>query len=179
MLLTLTFLFVTITPPLVSHFRHPALAMLFMSAAVGYGCFAVGIKVNAFPTDLSFGLPEHGANFALYSLGHSLSLMQIVNVMVFCGAVIWLQERLGAMYFPSLTKLSFWLLHLGQATSIGSFLALTILPSPRRYIDHPVAIDSFLMAQTASFYLSCMAALSLLGLVMLSCMRHRCKRASG
>lgn len=178
MLLTLTFLFVVITPPLIAHFRHPAKAMLFMSAAVGYGCFAIGKKFIAFPTELSFGLPEHGASFALYSLGYNLTLMQIVNVMLLCGAVIWFQERLGAMYFPSLTKLSFWLLHLGQATSIGSFLALTILPSPRRYIDHPVAIDSFLMAQAASFYLSCVAALSLLGLVILSCARHLRKRVS-
>ncbi len=178
MLLTLTFLFVVITPPLIAHFRHPAKAMLFMSAAVGYGCFAVGMQAFGVPSSIKVGLPEYSLNSMFYLNGHGLTLMQIVNVMLLCGAVIWFQERLGAMYFPSLTKLSFWLLHLCQATSVGSFLALTILPSPRRYIDHPVAIDSFLMAEAASFYLSCVAALGLLGLVILSCARHMRKRVS-
>ena len=82
--------------------------------------------------------------------------------MAVLGAITWTQTRFGAMRYPTLTKVLFWVLHIALLGSTSFQGALSfVLPKPRRYIDYPEFMETNFLMSTWLGFLSQAALLGL------------------
>jgi len=104
-----------------------------------------------------------------YVVLHGHFLWNIGIAMAVFGATIWIQTRFGAMLYPALTKILFWVLHVALigSTSFQGVLAF-VLPKPRRYIDYPEFMETYFLVIAWSGFVSQAALVGLLCLLLWS-----------
>ena len=74
-----------------------------------------------------------------YVVSHFHHAYSLVIVMAFYAALTWLQTRLGALFYPRLTKILFWLLHIGLvATTASTLVVLWTVLVPGAFTNEPV-----------------------------------------
>jgi heme/copper-type cytochrome/quinol oxidase subunit 1 len=104
-----------------------------------------------------------------YVVSHGHFLVNIGIAMAVFGAITWVQTRFGAMRYPALTKLLFWILHIALiGNTIFQGVLAFILPKPRRYIDYPEFMETYVLISSWSGFLSQAAILGLLCLLLWS-----------
>lgn len=169
MIYSVTLLFGLILAPLLAHLRGYKPAALFFAVA---GVYAVGGAVNFAQMQIvviQVQEAEPAYQDTYYVLRHSHFLWSIAITMAVYGVITWVQTRFGAMKYPTLTKLLFWILHIAL---IGSTLfqgALSFaLPKPRRYIDYPEYMETYVLISSWSGFLSQAALIGLLCLLFWS-----------
>jgi heme/copper-type cytochrome/quinol oxidase subunit 1 len=93
------------------------------------------------------------------------------------GAITWVQARFGAMLYPTLTKILFWVLHIALMgiTSFQAVFAFLQL-KPLRYIDYAKFLKTHVVIISWSGPLSHAALLGLLCLLLWSIMAKRLLR---
>ncbi|MEH6522844.1 cbb3-type cytochrome c oxidase subunit I [Sulfitobacter sp.] len=158
-----------ILAPLFAHLRQWKPAALFAVVALVYVIFG-GISL----ANVLFVLnkvqdaepPFHDTYFVI-SRGHAFFSLGIV--MAFFAAVTWLQTRCGAMLHPRITKILFWILHLGLigTSSLPTVWSFFMVP-PRRYIEYAGHIETYMMVSTWVSFANTLAALSLIALLIWS-----------
>ena len=163
----MTFLFALILAPLLVHLRGWKPAALFFAVATVYAVFgAVGFaQVQIVLSQVRD--TESAYRDTYYVVYHRQFLINLGAVMAILGAITWVQTRFDAMRYPALTKLLFWILHIAfiGSTSFQGALAFA-LPTPRRYIDYPDFMDSYVLISSWSGFLSQAALLGLACLLL-------------
>lgn len=148
-------LFGLILAPLLVHLRGWKPAALFFAAASVYAVFgAVSfVQIQIALSQVREVEPAYHDTYYVVSHGHFL--VNIGVAMAIFGAITWVQTRFGAMRYPTLTKLLFWILHIALigSTSFQGVLAF-ILPRPRRYIDYPELMETYVLISSWSGFLS-------------------------
>jgi len=166
---SVTLLFGLILAPLLAHFRGWKPAALFFAVAVIYAAFgAISFAhMQIVLSDVRETEPTFHDTYYVVSHGHYMVNLGIA--MAVLGAITWVQTRFGAMRYPTLTKTLFWALHIGLigSTAFQGVLAF-ILPRPRRYIDCPEFMEAYVMISSWSGFLSQVALLGLLCLLLWS-----------
>lgn len=166
---SVVFLACLILAPLVAHIRGWKPAALFFSVAAVYAVFgAVSFaQIQIALSQVREAEPAYHDTYYVVSHGHFL--MSIGIAMTVFGTITWLQTRFGAMRYPTLTKILFWVLHIAlmASTSFQGALAFT-LPKPRRYIDYPEFMETYVLISAWSGFLSQVALLGLLILLIWS-----------
>lgn len=159
------FLACLILAPLVAHIRGWKPAALFFAVAAVYAVFgAVNFaQIQIVLSQVREAEPAYHDTYYVVSHGHFL--VNIGFAMAVFGGITWVQTRFGAMRYPTLTKILFWILHIALigSTSFQGALAF-ILPKPRRYIDYPEFMEIYALISAWSGFLS---QVTLLGLLIL------------
>lgn len=168
---SLTFLFGLILAPLLAHLRGWKPAALFFAAAVVYGAFGAASFAHIQIVLSQIKQTEPANHDTYYIVSHGHFMVNIGIAMAVFGVITWVQTRFGAMKYPTLTKILFWVLHIALIGSTGFQGALAfILPKPRRYIDYPELMETYVLISSWSGFLSQTASLGLLGLLLWSIM---------
>ncbi|MFV1728279.1 cbb3-type cytochrome c oxidase subunit I [Phaeobacter sp. JH20_02] len=166
---SVTLLFGLMLAPLLAHFRGRKPAGLFFAVAAIYAVFgAVSFaQIQIALSQVREAEPAYHDTY--YVVSHGYFLVNIGIAMAVFGAITWVQTRFGAMRYPALTKLLFWILHIALigSTSFQGVLAF-ILPKPRRYIDYPELMETYVLISSWSGFLSQAALLGLLCLLLWS-----------
>lgn len=169
MIYSVVFLACLILAPLVAHIRGWKPAALFFSVAAVYAVFgAVSFaQIQIVLSQVREAEPAYHDTYYVVSHGHFL--VNIGIAMTVFGTITWVQTRFGAMRYPTLTKILFWVLHIAlmASTSFQGALAF-ILPKPRRYIDYPEFMETYVLISAWSGFLSQVALLGLLILLIWS-----------
>ncbi len=163
------FLASLILAPLILHIRHRTPAALFFSAALVYAIFGAAsfVQVQIFLSQIEDAEPAYHDTYYVVSHGHFS--MNLGIAMAVFGLITWVQTRLGAMKYPSLTKILFWLLHIALIGSTAFQGALAfVLPKSGRYIDYPELMETYLLVSSWSGFLASNSLLGLLGLLLWS-----------
>ena len=162
-------LFGLVLAPLLVHLRGWKPAALFFAAAAAYTAFGAFSFVQIQIALSQIRKAEPAYNDTYYVVSHGRFLINIGIAMAVFGAITWVQTRLEAMRYPALTQLLFWILHVALigSTSIQGVFAF-ILPAPRRYIDHPELMETFVLISSWSSFLSQVALVGLLCLLLWS-----------
>ncbi|CTQ48956.1 Cytochrome c oxidase subunit 1 [Jannaschia donghaensis] len=166
---SLVSLFGLIFAPLLAHLRGWKPAALFFAAAVVYGAFGAAsfAQVQFVPSQIKQTEPAYHDTY--YVVSHGYFTLNLGIAMAVFGAITWVQTRCGAMRYPTLTKILFWVLHIALIGSTAFQGALAfILPDRRRYIDYPELMETYVLTSLWSGFLSQMALLGLLGLLLWS-----------
>ena len=163
------FLACLVLAPLVAHIRGWKPAALFFAVAAVYAVFgAVSFaQIQIVLSQVREAEPAYHDTYYVVSHGHFL--VNIGVAMAVFGGITWAQTRFGAMRYPTLTKILFWVLHIAlmASTSFQGALAF-ILPKPRRYIDYPEFMETYVLISAWSGFLSQAALLGLLSLLIWS-----------
>ena len=166
---SVVFLACLILAPLIAHIRGWKPAALFFAVAAVYAVFgAVSFaQIQIVLSQVREAEPAYHDTYYVVSHGHFL--VNIGIAMAVFGGITWVQTRFGAMQYPTLTKILFWILHIALigSTSFQSALAL-ILPKPRRYIDYTDFMETYILISAWSGFLSQTALLGLLSLLIWS-----------
>ena len=169
MIYSVTLLFCLILAPLLAHLRGWKPAALFFAVAAVYAVFgAVSFaKIQIALSQVREAEPAYHNTYYVVSHGHFL--LNIGIAMAVFGAITWIQTRFRAMRYPTLTKILFWVLHVALigSTSFQGALAF-ILPKPRRYIDYPEFMETYVLISAWSGFLSQAALIGLLCLLLWS-----------
>lgn len=169
MMYSVVFIACLILVPLVAHIRGWKPAALFFAVAAVYAVFgAVSFaQIQIVLSQVREAEPAYHDTYYVVSHGHFL--VNIGIAMAVFGTITWVQTRFGAMRYPTLTKILFWVLHitLMASTSFQGALAF-ILPKPRRYIDYPEFMETYVLISTWSGFLSQVALIGLLILLIWS-----------
>lgn len=159
------FLISAVLLPLVGNlkWRHPH--ALFLAASVPFLVFGIiqatetGIPLSQSPQI------DRAYDDTYYVVAKGNYWRNLGFVMLALFAVTWLQGRFGAMRYPKLTVILFWMLHLGLLVIVGlPEIFHTFALMPRRYVDYP---DVFRVLNFWSTLASVVAGVSLLALVSL------------
>lgn len=166
---SVTLLFGLILAPLLVHLRGWKPAALFFAAAAVYAVFGTFSFAQIQIALSQARKAETAYHDTYYVVSHGHFLVNIGIAMAVFGAITWVQTRFGAMRYPALTKLLFWILHIALigSTSFQGVLAF-ILPRPRRYIDYPELMETYVLISSWSGVLSQAALLVLLCLLLWS-----------
>lgn len=152
-----------IIAPLLASIRGWKPAALFFAVAAVYAVFgAVNFaQIQIVLRRLQEAEPAYHDTYYVVSHGHFLWTIGIA--MTVFGSITWIQTRFGAMLYPSLTKFLFWVLHVALigGTSLQGVLAF-FLPRPRRYIDYPDFMQTYVQISAWSEFLSQGALVGLL-----------------
>ena len=166
---SVVFIACLILVPLVAHIRGWKPAALFFAVAAVYAVFgAVSFaQIQIVLSQVREAEPAYHDTYYVVSHGHFL--VNIGIAMAVFGTITWVQTRFGAMRYPTLTKILFWVLHitLMASTSFQGALAF-ILPKPRRYIDYPEFMETYVLISAWSGFLSQVALIGLLILLIWS-----------
>lgn len=166
---SVVFIACLILVPLVAHIRGWKPAALFFAVTAVYAVFgAVSFaQIQIVLSQVREAEPAYHDTYYVVSHGHFL--VNIGIAMAVFGTITWVQTRFGAMRYPTLTKILFWVLHitLMASTSFQGALAF-ILPKPRRYIDYPEFMETYVLISTWSGFLSQVALIGLLILLIWS-----------
>ncbi len=164
---SLTLLFAVIFAPLLAHLRGWKPAALFFAVAAVYAVFGGVIFSQTLIVLSQAREAEPAYHDTYYVVSHGHLLANIGIAMAAFGAITWVQTRFGAMRYPALTKLLFWILHIALigSTSFQGVLAF-ILPKPRRYIDYPEFKETYVLISSWSGFLSQAALFGLLCLLL-------------
>lgn len=169
MMYSVVFLACLILAPLVAHIRGWKPAALFFAVAAVYAVFgAVSFaQIQIVLSQIREAEPAYHDTYYVVSHGHFL--VNIGIAMAVLGTITWVQTRFGAMRYPTLTKILFWVLHIAlmASTSFQGALAF-LLPKPRRYIDYPEFMETYVLISAWSGFLSQVALLGLLILLIWS-----------
>lgn len=169
MMYSVVFLACLILAPLIAHIRGWKPAALFFAVAAVYAVFgAVSFaQIQIVLSQVREAEPAYHDTYYVVSHGHFLVNIGIAMA-VFAG-ITWAQTRFGAMRYPTLTKILFWIPHIALigSTSFQGALAF-ILPKPRRYIDYPEFMEPYVLISAWSGFLSQTALLGLLSLLIWS-----------
>jgi heme/copper-type cytochrome/quinol oxidase subunit 1 len=168
---SLTFLFSLICAPLLAHLRGWKPAALFFAAAVVYAAFGVAsfAHIQIALSQVKQTEPAYRDTYYVVSHGH-FSMNMGIGMAVY-GVITWVQTRFGAMKYPTLTKILFWIFHIALIGSTAFQGALAfVLPKPRRYVDYPEIIETYILITSWSGFLSQTALVGLLGLLLWSIM---------
>lgn len=165
------FLFCLIASPLLANIRGWKPAALFFAVAAVYAVFAAVsfAHIQIALSQVREAEPTYQDTY--YVVRHSHFLWNIGIAMAVFGAITWIQTRFGAMLYPNLTKILFWVLHLALVggTSFQGVLAF-VLQTPRRYINYPDFMDTYVQIVAWSGFLSKVALIGLLCLLLWSAM---------
>lgn len=169
MIYSAVFLFCLILAPLLANLRGWKPAALFLMVAAVYAVFGA---VSFAQTQIVLSQvreAEPAYHDIYYVVHHGYFLVNIGIAMAVFGAITWVQTRFGAMRYPTLTKILFWILHIALigSTSFQGALAF-ILPRPRRYIDYPEFMETYSLISAWAGLLSQAALLGLLCLLLWS-----------
>lgn len=169
MIYSATLLFSLIIAPLLAHLRGYKPAALFFAVAVVYAVFGA-VSFAQIQISLNRVREAAPAYHDTYNVvRHAYFLWSMTIAFAVYGVMTWVQTRFGTMRYPTLTKLLFWILHIALIGSISSHGVLAfILPKPRRYIDYPEYMETYLLISAWSGFLSQAALLSLLCLLLWS-----------
>ncbi|KEJ94343.1 cbb3-type cytochrome c oxidase subunit I [Pseudosulfitobacter pseudonitzschiae] len=163
------FLICLIVAPLLANIRGWKPAALFFAVAAVYGVFgAVSFaQIQIALSQVREAEPAYQDTYYVVSHGHFL--WNIGIAMAVFGAITWIQTRFGAMLYPALTKILFWVLHVALvgSTSFKGVLAF-VLPKPRRYIDYPEFMEIYFLINAWSGLVSQAALVGLLCLLLWS-----------
>lgn len=169
MMYSVVFIACLILVPLVAHIRGWKPAALFFAVAAVYAVFgAVSFaQIQIVLSQVREAEPAYHDTYYVVSHGHFL--VNIGIAMAVFGTITWVQTRFGAMRYPTLTKILFWVLHIAlmASTSFQGALAF-ILPKPRRYIDYPEFMETYVLISAWSGFLSQVALIGLLILLIWS-----------
>ena len=169
MMYSVVFLACLILAPLIAHIRGWKPATLFFAVAAVYAVFGAVTfaQVQIVLSQVRETEPAYHDTYYVVSHGHFL--VNIGIAMAVFGGITWVQTRFGAMRYPTLTKILFWILHIALigSTSFQGALAF-ILPKPRRYIDYPEFMETYVLISAWSGFLSQTALLGLLSLLIWS-----------
>ncbi|APX14355.1 cbb3-type cytochrome c oxidase subunit I [Tateyamaria omphalii] len=163
------FLFCFILAPLLASIRGWKPAALFFTVAAVYAVFGA---VSFAQIQIALGQvreAEPAYHDTYYVVSHGHFLWNIGIAMAVFGAITWMQTRFGAMLYPALTKILFWVLHVALigSTSFQGVLAF-VLPKPRRYIDYPEFMEVYVLVSAWSGSVSQVALVGLLCLLLWS-----------
>ena len=165
------FLLCLILVPLLASIRGWKPAALFFAVAAVYAVFgAVSFaQIQIALSQVREAEPAYHDTYYVVSHGHFLWSIGIA--MAVFGTITWIQTRFGAMLYPTLTKILFWVLHVALigSTSFQRVLAF-VLPTPRRYIDYPEFMETYVQISAWSGFLSQVALIGLLCLLLWSIM---------
>ena len=163
------FLLCLIFVPLLASIRGWKPAALFFAVAAVYAVFsAVSFgQIQIALSQVREAEPAYHDTYYVVSHGHFL--WNIGIAMAVFGAITWIQTRFGAMLYPNLTKILFWILHVAfiGSNSFQGVLAF-VLPTPRRYIDYPDFMETYVQITAWSGFLSQVALIGLLCLLLWS-----------
>ena len=146
---SLTFLFALILAPLLAHLRGWKPAAFFFAAAVVYAAFGAA-SFGHIQIDLSqIKQTEPAYHDTYYVVSHGHFSMNMGIGMAVYGVITWVQTRFGAMKYPTLTKILFWVFHIALigTTALQGVLA-NVLPMPRKYIDYPALIETYILVSS-------------------------------
>lgn len=166
---SVTLLFVLILAPLLAHLRGWKPAALFFAVAAVYAVFgAVSFaQLQIALSQVQEAEPAYHDTYYVVSHGHFL--VNIGIAMAVFGGITWVQTRFGAMRYPALTKLLFWILHIALiGNTIFQGVLASILPKPRRYIDYPEFMETFVLISSWSGLLSQVALMGLICVLLWS-----------
>ena len=165
------FLFCLIFTPLLANLRGWRPAALFFAVAAVYAVFGAFSFAQIQFTLSQIREAEPAYHDTYYVVSHGHYLLNIGIAMAVFGAITWIQTRFGAMLYPTLTKILFWVLHIALigSTSFQGVLAF-ILPKPRRYIDYPEFMEIYVLISVWSAFFSQAALFGLLCLLLWSIM---------
>ena len=169
MIYSAAFLFCLILAPLLASLRGWKPAALFFTVAAAYAVLGI---FNFAQLQISLSQvreAEPAYHDTYHVVSHGYFLLNIGIAMAVFGAITWIQTRFGAMRYPALTKILFWILHVASigSTSFKGVFAF-ILPKPRRYIDYQEFMETYVLISTWSEFLSQAALLGLLCLLLWS-----------
>jgi len=166
---SVVFLACLILAPLIAHIRGWKPAAMFFAVAAVYAVFGAVSFAQIQITLSQVREAEPAYHDTYYVVSHDHFLVNIGVAMAVFGGITWLQTQFGAMRYPTLTKILFWILHIALIgnTSFQGALAF-ILPKPRRYIDYPEFMETYVLISTWSGFLSQVALLGLLILMIWS-----------
>ncbi|WP_342075558.1 cbb3-type cytochrome c oxidase subunit I [Yoonia sp. SS1-5] len=158
-----------IVAPLLANIRGWKPAALFFAVAAVYAVFgAVSFaQMQIALSHVREAGPAYDDTYYVVSRGHFL--WNIGIAMAVFGAITWIQTRFGAMLYPTLTKILFWVLHVALIgiTSFQGVLAF-VLSRPWRYFDYPDFIETYVQIGAWSGFLSQVAVIGLLCLLLWS-----------
>lgn len=158
-----------IITPLLANLRGWKPAGLFFAVAAVYAVFGA-VNFAQIQIALSY-VRESGPAYhdTYYVVRHGHFLLNIGIAMAVLGAITWIQTRFGAMRYPTLTKIMFWVLHVALigSTSFQGVLAF-VLPKRRRYIDHPEFMETYVQISAWSGFLPQVALFGLFCLLLWS-----------
>lgn len=169
MIYSAAFLFCLILAPLLANLRGWKPAALFFAVAAVYVVFGIVdfAKTQIVLSQAREAEPAYHDTYYVVSHGHFM--INIGILMAVLGVITWTQTRFGAMRYPALTKILFWVLHVALigSTALQGALAY-FLPMPRRYIDYPEFMETYVLINSWSGFLSQAALLGLLCLLLWS-----------
>jgi heme/copper-type cytochrome/quinol oxidase subunit 1 len=110
---SLVILMALILAPLLVQLRNWAPAALFFAVAVVYLLFGA---VHWVQMQIAFNQAHEAATAhqdTYYVVGQGHDLMNLGVAMAMFGVITWLQTYFGAMRYPAMTRVLFWVLHIG------------------------------------------------------------------
>lgn len=171
MIYSLTFLFILILAPLLANLRGWTPAGLIFAAAVVYLAFGAASFAQIQFGSSQIKATESAYHDTYYVVSHRHFSMNMGIGMAVYGVITWVQTRFGAMKYPTLTKVLFWVFHIAliASTALQGVLAF-VLPMPRRYTDYIEFTETYNLISTWFGIVSLTALLGLLGLLLWSVM---------
>lgn len=164
--------------PAVAHLKHLQPAALFAIVAIVYAFFG---SIGFLGDQVTSGDPlDVQTPFSSYDVAKDWWLaIRLGAVMAFMSGVIWMQTYVGAMQYPRVTKMLFWLFHLGIITdnSAAKFI-LFFFPVPQRYTDYDTFAELLYHITLVAELVVILAFLSLTCLLMWSAVRNWKRRGS-
>lgn len=162
MIYSLIFLTAMILAPLLMQSLGCRPATLFFVVAAVYAVFGITsfATLQIVLSQSQQSEPTHKNYY--YMVSHGYFLLNMCIAMAVVGAIIWVQTRFGAMRYPKLTKILFWVLHVALigSTSFKGALAL-VLSEPRRFAEN----WEFIQTQTlVSSWFGLLGQFAMLGL---------------
>ncbi|AAV97112.1 hypothetical protein KQ247_11790 [Ruegeria pomeroyi] len=169
MVQSIFFLFCLILAPLVAHLRQWSPTALFAVATLVYAAFGGANFVSTQIVLSNIRETEPAYRDTYYVVNRGYVSLNLGLAMAVFAVLTWLQTRFGAMLYPKITKALFWLLHLGLiGGSAFSTMLVFLLPKPRRFIDYPEFMETFILVGSWATLISSIAVLGLLGLLVWS-----------
>lgn len=158
-----------IVAPLFAHIRRWKPQALFAIAALIYGGLGIApnIETQIVLSDPR-GLAAHDADTYYTVTTAGLSLV-FALIMTTCALVTWFQVQFGAMRFPRITTLLFWLLHISLICSNWPHLVLVFgFPKPTRYIEYAEIFEAINLISSSGMLFALASLLSLFLLLVWS-----------
>ncbi|MGB3493594.1 MAG: hypothetical protein WBA57_12755 [Elainellaceae cyanobacterium] len=169
MIYSAVFLFCLILAPLLASLRGWKPASLFFVVAVVYGvCGAVSFAQIQFSLSQTQEVaPAYNDTYLVVSSFYLL--LNIGIAMAIFGGITWAQTRLGAMRYPTLTKIIFWILHITvMGTTAFQGVFAFILSKPPKIFDPLEFIESYMLINAWAGVLSQAALLGFFCLLLWS-----------
>ncbi len=177
--LSLFLLICLIVVPAAAHLRQWQPAALFAVVAIVYALFgSIGLLDNQMISGdpLNMRTP-----FDSYDVAKDGWLaIRIGSFMAFMSGVFWLQTYFDAMRYRRVTKMLFWLFHLGITTvNFAAQIIGFFFPVPKRYTDYDNFTELLYNVTLAAELVAILAFVSLTCLLVWSAVRTWKRRSSG